>query len=101
MGESEWIIPKQPFFLIQSQVYYICDWMKKLWKIRSHTLLLLLFISVYVHIFIFWWGMKKYEKWSPPHISAHIFLVPHIFFLGHGKLTTPTLFGGKMKKYEK
>ena len=44
MGESEWIISKQLFFLSQSYSYNICDWMKKLWKMKSHILLLYIYL---------------------------------------------------------
>ena len=97
MGESEWIISKQPFFLSQSYFYHICDWMKKLWKIRSHTLLfIIIYFSVHSYIYILvakWKSMKNIDHifWPTLFFFGTTFI---LFFLGHGKLTTPTLFGG-------
>ena len=73
MGESEWIISKQPFFLSQSYFYHICDWMKKLWKIKSHTFLFIIIIYFSVHSYIYilvakWKSMKNID-----HLSGHTF----------------------------
>ena len=99
MGESEWIISKQPFFLSQSYSYNICDWMKKLWKIKSHTFLFIIIIYFSVHSYIYilvakWKSMKNIDHIFLPTLFFFGTTFILYFFLGHGKLTTPTLFGG-------
>ena len=76
MGESEWIISKQPFFLSQSYSYNICDWMKKLWKIKSHTFLFIIIIYFSVHSYIY----ILVAKWKSMKNIDHIFFCPHYFF---------------------